>query len=82
MLMYSPLSAFFDNVILQQPALINDGKQRQPALGDFISPILVHYDFMNFCLGATVGRRKIYPCMRASSGNKINKSTVYESSSL
>jgi hypothetical protein len=39
MLMYSPLSAYFDVVIPQQPALINDGKQQQPALGDFISPI-------------------------------------------
>jgi hypothetical protein len=36
--MYSPLSAFFDDVIPQQPALSNDGKQRQPALGDFTSP--------------------------------------------
>jgi hypothetical protein len=39
MLMYSPLSAYFDDVIPQQPALSNDGKQRQPALGDFTSPI-------------------------------------------
>jgi hypothetical protein len=39
MLMYSPLSAYFDDVIPQQPALSNDGKQRQPALGDFSSPI-------------------------------------------
>jgi hypothetical protein len=31
--MYSPLSAYFDDVIPQQPAQINDGKQRQPALG-------------------------------------------------
>jgi hypothetical protein len=37
--MYSPLSAYFDDVIPQQPALSNDGKQRQPALGDFTSPI-------------------------------------------
>jgi hypothetical protein len=35
MLIYSPLSADFDDVIPQQPALSNDGKQRQPALGDF-----------------------------------------------
>jgi hypothetical protein len=42
MLIYSPLSAYFD-VIPQQPALSNDGKQRQPALGDFTctSPIVV-----------------------------------------
>jgi hypothetical protein len=40
MLMYSPLSAYFDDVIPQQPALSNDGKQRQPALGDFTSPIV------------------------------------------
>jgi hypothetical protein len=40
MLMYSPLSAYFDDVIPQQPALSNDGKQRQPRLGDFTSPIL------------------------------------------
>jgi hypothetical protein len=39
MLMYSPLSAYFDDVILQQPALSNEGKQRQPAMGDFTSPI-------------------------------------------
>jgi hypothetical protein len=39
MLIYSPLSAYFDDVIPQQPALSNDGKQRQPALGDFTSPI-------------------------------------------
>jgi hypothetical protein len=41
MLMYSPLNAYFDDVIPQQPALSNDGKQRQPALGDFTSPISV-----------------------------------------
>ena len=40
MLIYSPLSAYFDDVIPQQPALSNDGKQRQPALGDFTSPIV------------------------------------------
>jgi hypothetical protein len=40
MLMYGPLSAYFDDVIHQQPALSNDGKQRQPALGDFTSPII------------------------------------------
>jgi hypothetical protein len=40
MLMYSPLSAYFDDVIPQQPALSNDGKQQQPALGDFTSPIV------------------------------------------
>jgi hypothetical protein len=40
MLIYSPLSAYFDAVIRQQPVLSNDGKQRQPALGDFTSPIL------------------------------------------
>jgi hypothetical protein len=34
MLIYSPLSAYFDDVIPEQPALSNDGKQRQPALGD------------------------------------------------
>jgi hypothetical protein len=39
MLMYSPLSAYFDDVIPQQPALSNDGKQRLPALGGFTSPI-------------------------------------------
>jgi hypothetical protein len=39
MLIYSPLSVYFDDVIPQQPALSNDGKQRQPALGDFTSPI-------------------------------------------
>jgi hypothetical protein len=39
MLMYSPLSAYFDDVIPHQPALNNDGKQRQPGLGDFTSPI-------------------------------------------
>jgi hypothetical protein len=39
MLMYSSLSAYFDDVIPRQPALSNDGKQRQPALGDFTSPI-------------------------------------------
>jgi hypothetical protein len=39
MLIYSPLSAYFDDVIPQQPALSNDGKQRQPALDDFTSPI-------------------------------------------
>jgi hypothetical protein len=39
MLMYSPLSAYFDDTIPQQPALSNDGEQRQPALGDFTSPI-------------------------------------------
>jgi hypothetical protein len=39
MLMYSPLSAYFDDVIPQQPALCNDGKQRKPALGDFTSPM-------------------------------------------
>jgi hypothetical protein len=33
------LSAYFDDVIPQQPALSNDDKQRQPALGDFTSPI-------------------------------------------
>jgi hypothetical protein len=38
MLMYSLLSAYFDDVIPQQPALSNDGKQQQPALGDFTSP--------------------------------------------
>jgi hypothetical protein len=36
MLIYSPLSAYFDDVIPQQPALSNDGKQRQPALGDLL----------------------------------------------
>jgi hypothetical protein len=40
MLMYSPLSAYFDDVIPQQPALSNDGTQRQPAFGDFTSPII------------------------------------------
>jgi hypothetical protein len=40
MLMYSPLSAYFDDVIPQQPALSNDSKQQQPALGDFTSPIV------------------------------------------
>jgi hypothetical protein len=39
MLIYSPLSAYFDDVISQQPTLSNDGKPRQPALGDFTSPI-------------------------------------------
>jgi hypothetical protein len=39
MLMYSPLSAYFDDVIPQQPALSKDGKQRQRALGDFTSSI-------------------------------------------
>jgi hypothetical protein len=39
MLIYSPLSAYFNDVTPQQPALSNDGKQRQPALGDFTSPI-------------------------------------------
>jgi hypothetical protein len=39
MLIYIPLSAYFDDVIPQQPALSNDGKQRQPALGDYTSPI-------------------------------------------
>jgi hypothetical protein len=39
MLMYSPLSAYFDDVIPQHPALSNDGKQGQPALGDFTSPL-------------------------------------------
>jgi hypothetical protein len=39
MLIYNPLSAYFDDVIPQQPALSNYGKQRQPALGDFTSPI-------------------------------------------
>jgi hypothetical protein len=42
MLIYSPLSAYFDDVIPQQPALSNDGKQRQPALVDFTSPIHRH----------------------------------------
>jgi hypothetical protein len=46
MLIYSPLSAYFDNVIPQQPALSNDGKQRQPVLGDFTSPIAY---FLNSC---------------------------------
>jgi hypothetical protein len=46
-LMYSPLSAYFDDVIPQQPALSNDGKQRQPALGDFNSPI-GHF-WLTFC---------------------------------
>jgi hypothetical protein len=41
MLIYSDLSAYFDDVITQQPALSNDGKQRQPALGDFTSPIFL-----------------------------------------
>jgi hypothetical protein len=40
MLMYSPLSAYFDDVILQHSALSNDGKQRQPTLGDFTSTIM------------------------------------------
>jgi hypothetical protein len=40
MLWYSPLSAYFDDVTPKQPALSNDGKQRQPALGDFTSPIV------------------------------------------
>jgi hypothetical protein len=39
MLTYIPLSAYFDDIIPQQPALSNDGKQWQPALGDFTSPI-------------------------------------------
>jgi hypothetical protein len=39
MLIYSRLSANFDDVIPQQPALSNDGKQRQPALVDFTSLI-------------------------------------------
>jgi hypothetical protein len=43
MLIYSLLSAYFDDVIPQQPALSNDGKQRQPALGDFTSHIEVLY---------------------------------------
>jgi hypothetical protein len=34
MLMDCPLSAYFDDVIPQQLALSNDGKQRLPALGD------------------------------------------------
>jgi hypothetical protein len=41
MLMYSPLSAYFDDVIPQQSALGNDGKQRQPALGDFTLLLLL-----------------------------------------
>jgi hypothetical protein len=45
--MYSPLSAYFDDVIPQQPALGNDGKQRQPALGDFTSPIGLSVSFGN-----------------------------------
>jgi hypothetical protein len=40
MLIYSPLSSYVD-VIPQIPALSNDGKQRQPALGDFTSPISI-----------------------------------------
>jgi hypothetical protein len=40
MLMYSRLRAYFDDVIPQQPALSNDGKQRQTALGDFTSPMV------------------------------------------
>jgi hypothetical protein len=44
MLMYSPLSAYFDDVIPQQPALSNDGIQRQPALGDFTSLISAEYE--------------------------------------
>jgi hypothetical protein len=39
MLIDSPLSAYFDDIIPQQPALSNDSKQRQPALGDFTSLI-------------------------------------------
>jgi hypothetical protein len=46
MLMYSPLSAYFDDVIPQQPALRNDGKQRQPALGDFTSPVPIMHQFV------------------------------------
>jgi hypothetical protein len=42
--MYSPLSAYFDDVIPQQPALSNDGIQRQPALGDFTSLISAEYE--------------------------------------
>jgi hypothetical protein len=42
MLMYSPLSAYLDDVIPQQPALSNAGKQRQPALGDFTSSMVSH----------------------------------------
>jgi hypothetical protein len=38
-LIYSSLSADFDDVIPQQPALSNDGKQQQPALSVFTSPI-------------------------------------------
>jgi hypothetical protein len=34
------LSAYLNVVIPQQPALSNDGKQWQPALGDFTSPIV------------------------------------------
>jgi hypothetical protein len=48
MLIYSPLSAYFDDAIPQQPALSTNGKQRQPALGDFTSPILLHYFFLNY----------------------------------
>jgi hypothetical protein len=44
MLMYSPLIAYFDDVVPQQPALSNDGKQQQPALGDYFS-----YRARGFC---------------------------------
>jgi hypothetical protein len=44
MLIFSPLSAYFDDVIPQQPTLSNDGKQRQPALGDFTSPIAMPHN--------------------------------------
>jgi hypothetical protein len=50
-LIYSPLSAYFDDVIPQQPALNNDGKQRQPALGDLSSPIqlMTHEERKSLC---------------------------------
>jgi hypothetical protein len=50
MLIYSPLSAYFDAIIPQQPALSNDGKQRQPALGDFTSPKVILQNCAKKCL--------------------------------
>jgi hypothetical protein len=42
MLTYSPLSPYFDDVIpCSLHALSNDGKQRQPALGDFTLYIVI-----------------------------------------
>jgi hypothetical protein len=59
MLMYRPLSAYFYDVIPQQPALSNDGKQRMPALGDVTSPIpasIFHTFDEHNVLGMRIGK--------------------------